>query len=82
MAIKKYNICVKKVYQKDGEEKAFWPSVGTLSYFPATEGKQGGFKLEIPIFGNTQFYVFEVKPKEDKPKVETGPEVNSDDVPF
>jgi hypothetical protein len=60
-----YNICVKKVYQKDGQEKVFWPNVGSLTYFPPYQDpdKPAGFKLELPIFGDTQFFVFERKPK-------------------
>jgi hypothetical protein len=80
MAVKRYNICVKKVYTKDGVEKSFWPSVGQLTFFPAYEDKKAGYKLEIPIFGNTQFHVFEI---EDKPKpAPVEAEVNPNDVPY
>lgn len=88
--MKRFNICTKKVYTKDGVEKAFWPSVGTLTYFPPSGEKQGGFRLELPIFGNTQFYVFEQKPKEAPAKPAADPldtaypqdAINPDDIPF
>ncbi len=88
--MKRYNIAVKKTYTKNGEEKSFWPSVGTLTHFPAGNGKEEGFKLELPIFGATQFYVFEIKPKTDAPKATPvasdvqppSEELNPDDIPF
>ena len=79
----KYNICVKKVYTKDGVEKAFWPSVGTLTYFPPYQDKQGGFRLELPIFGATQFYVFEQKAKTTPTSVDYPKEsIDPADIPF
>jgi hypothetical protein len=63
--MKKFNISVPKKYEKNGEEKTAWNNVGTLTYFPANGDKKEGYKLEIPIFGATQFFVFEQKAKED-----------------
>jgi hypothetical protein len=62
--MKRYNITVPKRYNdKQGNEKTQWNTVGSLIYFEANGEKSEGFKLELPIFGNTQFYVFEQKPK-------------------
>ena len=85
--MKRYNICVKKIYQKNGEDKATWPSVGTLVHFPAYEDKKEGYKLELPIFGNTVFYVFEQVDKKAQAPVEKTieypvEEVNPNDVPY
>lgn len=56
------NICVKKTYtRKDGTEKTRWLQVGTLKV--TDEGKQF---IEINIFPNQDFYVFEQKDREDK----------------
>lgn len=63
----KFNISVPRKYtNKAGEEKTFWNTVGSLTRFPAKEGKPEGFKLELPIFGNTDFFVFPAKEREDK----------------
>jgi hypothetical protein len=62
--MKRYNITVPKKYSdKQGNERTQWNTVGSLIYFEANGEKSEGFKLELPIFGNTQFYVFEQKPK-------------------
>jgi len=53
------NICTKKTYQKNGEDKSFWPIVGTLK--TTDDGKTF---IELNMFPNTPFYVFDCKPKE------------------
>lgn len=52
------NICVKKTYMKDGVEKVIWLNVGCLKTTDA--GKQF---IELNIFPNQPFYVFEKKEK-------------------
>jgi hypothetical protein len=64
--IKRFNISVPKKYTKDGEEKTAWSNVGSLTVFPPKDGKPEGYKIELPIFGETQFFVFEQKAKEEK----------------
>ena len=81
MAIKKFNICTKRTYSKNGEEKAFWPNVGTLTLFEASGDKKAGYKLELNMFPGTDFAVFEEKPKESKvssPATEIAP----DEIPY
>lgn len=63
--MKRFNINTKKNYTKDGEEKTAWNRVGTLVFFPKTENKEAGFKLELHMFPDTQFFLFEEKPKEE-----------------
>lgn len=63
--MKRYNITVPKSYTKNGEEKTQWNSVGTLVKFEATEDKPEGFILELNMFPETKFGVFEQKPRED-----------------
>ena len=57
--MRRYNICVKKTYKKDGQEKSTWPQVGTLVHFEANGQNKEGYKIELPMFGETVFYVFE-----------------------
>lgn len=92
--MKKYNIVIPKNYQgRDGSEKTQWNTVGTLVEFPATETKPKGFVMELSMFPNTTFKVFEQKEREDKRNTETqvSPEVdatdgidsiNPEDIPF
>lgn len=63
--MKKYNVSVPKKYQKDGEEKTYWSNVGKLVKFDATNDKPEGFVLELNMFPDTKFGVFEDKPKEE-----------------
>lgn len=63
--MKKFNISVPKKYTSNGEEKTFWANVGKLTFFPKTESKEAGFALELYMFPDTKFGVFEDKPKED-----------------
>jgi hypothetical protein len=64
MSIKRFDICVWRKYEKDGEEKKQYTKIGTLVEFSATEEKPRGFKLELPIFGHEKFAIFEQKPRE------------------
>ena len=87
MAIKKFNICVRKTYKKGEEEKAFWPNVGSLTIFPAFQDKKEGFKIELNMYPDTQFYVFEAvergEIKKKEPVIEyPEEEINPEDVPF
>ncbi len=61
----RYNISVPKKYEKDGEEKTSWKTVGTLVRFPATDTKTEGYILELHMYPHTTFKVFPEKPKED-----------------
>ena len=55
------DICTKRTYEKDGKEKAKWFKVGTLKI--TDEGKEF---IELNIFPNTPFYVFEQKKKDEQ----------------
>lgn len=59
--MKRYNITTCKTYQSKGEEKKSWPNVGTLVQFPATIDRPEGFKLELNMYPDVQFFVFEQK---------------------
>ena len=64
MEIKRYNICSKKSYEKNGETKNFWLRCGTLSI---TEDKKKF--IELNMFPNTPFYAFPVEEKKkEEPK--------------
>lgn len=65
--IRRFNICIKKVFiDKDGNEKKQWLRVGNLTQFPANGDKKEGYKLDLYMFYNTQFTIFEDKPIENK----------------
>jgi hypothetical protein len=69
--MKRYDIVIPKKYEKNGEEKTAWKNVGTLVRFDATNDKPEGFVLELNMFPDTTFKVFEQKPREER---------NSDDI--
>ena len=64
--MKRYNISVPKKYTKDGEEKTAWRNVGTLVRFEATDTKPEGFILELSMFPDTKFGIFEDKPRDQR----------------
>lgn len=75
--MKKYNITTVSTYEKNGEEKKTYPQVGKLVKFEATSEKKESFILELNMFPNTKFYVFEDEPKKVETKTEeTFPETN------
>lgn len=83
--MKKFNISVPKKYTKKGEEKTAWNSVGKLIYFEAHDGKKERYVLELAMFPDTTFGVFEDVP--DVSKATTTPEypeedINPDNIPF
>ena len=52
------DICTKREYEVNGEKKVKWYNVGTLRI--NNDGKEF---IELNIFPNTPFYVFEQKKK-------------------
>jgi hypothetical protein len=94
--MKRYDVVVPK---KDAHDpnKTYWKQVGTLVKFEATQEKPEGFILELHMFPDTTFKVFEQKPKVESPKAAdeawdaaipstpvqpTPADINSDDIPF
>lgn len=71
--IKRFNICTGRTYtSSSGEEKKAWLRVGTLTYFPATERYEAGYKLEMNMWPTTQFFVFEEK-AQNEPRSDAEP---------
>lgn len=67
------DIVTKKTYLKEGVEKTQWLVVGALKV--TDDGKE---YIDLNMFPNTSFYVFDRKPKEEAPKPvdnETGEEI-------
>lgn len=62
--MRRFDIYVPKNYTKNGEEKTMWNQVGNLVHFPATAEKKEFFILELSMFPDTSFKVFEQKKKE------------------
>lgn len=81
------DIVTKKTYAKNGQEKALWNNVGTLKIMD-----DGKMFIDLAMFPNTAFYVFDRKPKETTPTNDQGRddkgfnqaegEINPDDIPF
>lgn len=67
MAVKRYNIVTSRSYESNGETKKAWMNVGRLTFFPANGDKAEGYKIELNMFPNTQFSVFEERPREARP---------------
>ena len=63
------DICTKRTYEKNGEQKTSWLKVGTLR----TTDDNKRF-LELNIFPNTSFYIFEQKTKSAAPTEKTSGE--------
>lgn len=71
-----YNISVPKKYLRNGVEKTMWNNVGKLIKFEASENKPEGYRLELFMFPETKFGVFEQKTLEQKNERNTlSPEV-------
>ena len=65
--MKRFNIVTKKTYKgRNGEDKNQWNQVGSLVCFPATQDKPEGYALELNMFPDVKFYVFEQKPRDDR----------------
>ena len=65
--MKKYNIVTMTKYtDRQGNEKKQWHTIGTLVFFPANGEKPDGYKLELHMQPDTQFFVFVQKPREDR----------------
>lgn len=71
--MKKFDIVVPTKYTKDGEKKTAWKNVGTLVRFEATSDKPEGHVLELNMFPETTFKVFEQKERTDRPTAEDSP---------
>lgn len=70
--MQKFNISVPREYEKNGEKKTFWGNVGKLTKFDATASKPEGYVIELYMYPNTKFMVFEDKPKEAMATEEEG----------
>jgi len=75
--MQRYNITVPKKYTKNGEEKTSWNRVGTLVKFEAKGEKPEGYILELNMFPDTKFAIFEDVPKEGK--TQAFPTIQQDD---
>ncbi len=76
----RYNIVVPKKYEKDGEEKTAWQNVGKLVRFPASGEKSEGYIMELNMFPNVTFKIFEEKPREERPAAKSAAETAWDEA--
>lgn len=65
--MKYFNICTKKTWEQNGEEKTKWLVCGTKRV--TDDGKEF---IEMNDKPDTIFYIFEQKPRENKPQGGTG----------
>lgn len=65
------NICVKKTYEKDGQQKTQWLQVGKLKELDG--GRQF---IELSMFPQTSFYVFDEKKKDNEVKPQTPEDID------
>ena len=63
--IKKFAVKSKKTYEKNGEQRTLWLNVGTIIKFD-----NGSMLLELNMFPDKQFAVFEVNEEPASPKDE------------
>lgn len=82
--MERFNISVPKKYTTNGEEKTAWSNVGKLVKFPPKDGKGESYILELAMFPDTKFGVFEDKPKSDSAVLPSYSAENIDpqDIPF
>lgn len=64
--MKIFDVTVPKKYIKNGAEKTSWSNVGKLIKFDALGEKPEGFILELNMFPDVKFGVFEQKPRNDQ----------------
>ena len=77
--MKRYLIKTPEKYTKDGVEKTFWHTIGTVAMFE-TDGT-----IKIPAIGlSAKLYPLEEgrTPAPTPKPVEQTPEINSEDIPF
>lgn len=77
--MKKYLIKVPEKYTKDGVEKTFWHTVGTVAIFD-TDGS-----IRIPAIGlNAKLYPAEERQQETQkaPEPKKEEEITPEDIPF
>ena len=63
--MKYQDLVVKKTWEQNGEEKTKWLNVGTIR--TTDDGKQ---YAEINLLPETTIYVFDQKPRENKPQTQ------------
>lgn len=80
--IKQYVISIPKKYTKNGEEKTTWNNVGKMVKFEATTEKPEGFIIELHMFPNTTFKVFEDKKVEAVKSPKTSEKQEDVEFPF
>lgn len=74
------DIVTKRTYQSNGEEKAKWFNVGTLK-----ETDDGKMFIDLNMFPNTDFYVFDQKERNqssETPKQSNSNDIDVSNIPF
>ena len=70
--VRKYNIAKPEKYAaKDGQEKTYWTTVGTITEFEKQDGSISRL-VEIPAIG-LKANAFEQKPREQQPSQSVAP---------
>lgn len=58
---KKFNIVTAEAYEKNGEQKKVWHTVGELILWPAKGDKGEQYSVKLYMSPSEKFYVFEQK---------------------
>lgn len=58
---KKFNIVTAETYEKGGEQKKVWHTVGELILWPAKGDKSEQYSMKLHMQPSEKFYIFEQK---------------------
>lgn len=76
MATKIKDIVVPSEYESNGEKKTAWNRVGKYVSFTRADGSGGEF-IELYMFPNLKFKIFDQKPKTDRGNGYSAPNANN-----
>lgn len=74
--IKRLNIMTKKTFIYNGAEKVSWNNVGNLIAF------DNGYSIELSMYPETKFYVFEQKDKAVTPEKIEKTKISGTDIDY
>jgi hypothetical protein len=67
--MKKFNIVTARTYKdRDGNDKKAWRTVGQLIQWPAKDDKPESFSMELHMWPETKYSIFEERDRDQQPK--------------
>lgn len=65
--MKRFNICTARTYKdREGNDKKAWRTVGQLVQWPAKDDKPESFSIELHMFPDVRYSVFEERERDQK----------------